>query len=264
MKILKIQTLRGPNYWSIRRHKLIVMRLDLEELADKPSNKISGFYEGLVKVLPSLDDHFCSPGVRGGFLSRVREGTMMGHIIEHVALELQEMTGMRVGFGRTRETATPGIYQVVFEYVDEQAGRYAARAAVRLCQSIVDTGTYPQSELDQDLKDLEELARDGALGPSTEAIVKEAEARGIPWMPLSARAMTAAAKGRRRPAETGAIAAEGPGADALPQRAGMAGRPHRRLHPFGHVLPYARRGGRPCLCHRARRRCRRTDRRGRL
>ncbi|HAG85111.1 MAG TPA: cyanophycin synthetase [Cyanobacteria bacterium UBA12227] len=189
MKILKIQTLRGPNYWSIRRHKLIVMRLDLEELADKPSNKISGFYEGLVKVLPSLDDHFCSPGVRGGFLSRVREGTMMGHIIEHVALELQEMTGMRVGFGRTRETATPGIYQVVFEYVDEQAGRYAARAAVRLCQSIVDTGTYPQSELDQDLKDLQELARDGALGPSTEAIVKEAEARGIPWMPLSARAM---------------------------------------------------------------------------
>ncbi|MEQ8961685.1 MAG: cyanophycin synthetase, partial [Coleofasciculus sp. C2-GNP5-27] len=189
MRILKIQTLRGPNYWSIRRHKLIVMRLDLEELIDKPSNVLPGFYEGLVKALPSLEDHFCSPGVRGGFLSRVREGTMMGHIIEHVALELQELAGMRVGFGRTRETGTAGIYQVVFEYIDEQAGRYAARAAVRLCQSIVDTGTYPQRELDQDIKDLTELARDAALGPSTEALVKEADARGIPWLPLSARAM---------------------------------------------------------------------------
>jgi cyanophycin synthetase len=114
---------------------------------------------------------------------------MMGHIIEHVALELQELVGMRVGFGRTRETATPGVYQVVFDYVDEQAGRYAARAAVRLCQSIVETGTYPQSELDQDLKDLEDLARDSALGPSTEALVKEAESRDIPWLQLGARAM---------------------------------------------------------------------------
>ena len=189
MRILKIQTLRGPNYWSIRRHKLIVMRLDLEELIDKPSNVLLGFYDGLVETLPSLEEHFCSPGVRGGFLSRVKEGTMMGHIIEHVALELQELVGMRVGFGRTRETGTAGIYQVVFEYIDEQAGRYAARAAVRLCQSIIDTGTYPQRELDQDLKDLSELARDAALGPSTEALVKEADARGIPWLPLSARAM---------------------------------------------------------------------------
>ncbi|HEY9600993.1 MAG TPA: cyanophycin synthetase, partial [Allocoleopsis sp.] len=189
MRILKIQTLRGPNYWSIRRHKLVVMRLDLEELADKLSHEIPGFYEGLVAVLPSLEEHFCSPGVRGGFLSRVTRGTMMGHIIEHVALELQQLAGMSVGFGRTRETATPGIYQVVIEYIDEQAGRYAARAAVRLCQSIVETGTYSQGELDQDLKDLQNLARDSALGPSTESLVKEAESRDIPWMPLSARAM---------------------------------------------------------------------------
>ncbi|HEY9725139.1 MAG TPA: cyanophycin synthetase, partial [Chroococcales cyanobacterium] len=189
MRILKIQTLRGPNYWSIRRHKLVVMRLDLEELAEKPSHEIPGFYEGLVTALPSLEEHFCSPGVRGGFLSRVARGTMMGHIIEHVALELQQLAGMTVGFGRTRETATPGVYQVVIEYIDEQAGRYAARAAVRLCQSIVETGTYSQSELEQDLKDLQNLARDSALGPSTESLVKEAESRDIPWMPLSARAM---------------------------------------------------------------------------
>jgi len=189
MKILKVQTLRGPNYWSIRRQKLIVMRLDLEDLADKPSNLIPGFYEGLLRTLPSLVEHFCSPGCRGGFLSRVREGTMMGHIIEHVALELQELAGMPVGFGRTRETATPGIYQVVLEYLDEQAGRYAARAAVRLCQSIVETGDYPAAELEQDLNDLKSLWADASLGPSTESLVKEAEARGIPWFQLNARSM---------------------------------------------------------------------------
>jgi cyanophycin synthetase len=190
MKILKIQTLRGPNYWSIRRHKLVLMRLDLEQLAETPSNQISGFYEGLVELLPSLVEHFCSPGCRGGFLSRVQEGTMMGHIVEHVALELQELAGMKVGFGRTRETAEPGIYQVVIAYQNERAGRYAARAAVRICQSIVDTGSYSQAELEHDLKDLRELAADAALGPSTEALVKEAEARQIPWMELGARSMT--------------------------------------------------------------------------
>ena len=189
MKILKILTLRGPNYWSIRRPNLIVMRLDLEDLADKPSNVIPGFYEGLVEALPSLVEHFCSPGCRGGFLSRVQEGTMMGHIVEHVALELQELAGMPTGFGRTRETSTLGTYQVVFEYQDEEAGRYAARAAVRLCQSIVATGSYAATELEQDLKDLQSLKADSSLGPSTETLVKEAEARGIPWFQLGARAM---------------------------------------------------------------------------
>ncbi|GAX36074.1 cyanophycin synthetase [Nodularia sp. NIES-3585] len=187
MRILKIQTLRGPNYWSIRRHKLIVMRLDLENLAEMPSNEIPGFYEGLVEALPSLEGHYCSPGCRGGFLMRVKEGTMMGHIVEHVALELQELAGMHVGFGRTRETATPGIFQVVIEYLNEEAGRYAGRAAVRLCQSIVDRGRYPKAELDQDILDLKDLWRESSLGPSTEAIVKEAEKRGIPWIQLSAR-----------------------------------------------------------------------------
>ncbi len=187
MRILKIQTLRGPNYWSIRRHKLIVMRLDLETLAEMPSNEIPGFYEGLVEALPSLEGHYCSPGCRGGFLMRVKEGTMMGHIVEHVALELQELAGMHVGFGRTRETATPGIFQVVMEYLNEEAGRYAGRAAVRLCQSIVDRGRYPKAELEQDILDLKDLYRESSLGPSTEAIVKEAEKRGIPWTQLSAR-----------------------------------------------------------------------------
>lgn len=191
MKILKTQTLRGPNYWSIRYKKLIVMQLDLEELADTPSNQIPGFYDELVELLPSLVEHQCSPGCRGGFLMRVEEGTMMGHIIEHIALELQTLAGMPVGFGRTRSVGDDehGVYQVVFEYLDEQAGRYAGRAATRLCQSIVDTGRYSREELEQDLTDLRELWAEAALGPSTDNIVGEAERRNIPWMQLRSRAM---------------------------------------------------------------------------
>ena len=198
MRILKTQTLRGPNYWSIRRSKLIVMQLALEELTEKTSNEIPGFYEGVVKVLPSLIEHHCSRGHRGGFLERIKEGTLMGHIIEHIALELQELAGMPVGFGRTRETSTPGTFDVVFEYVEEQAGRYAGRAAVRLCKSIVETGTYPAEELKQDIEDLKELHLNTALGPSTETIIKEAEARKIPWMWLSARAMLQLGYGARQ------------------------------------------------------------------
>lgn len=189
MRILKTLTLRGPNYWSIRRQKLIVMRLDLEEIAETPSNELDGFYEALSDIMPSLVEHYCSPGCRGGFFTRVREGTLMGHIVEHVALELQELAGMPVGFGRTRMTGEPGVYNVVYEYVYEQAGRYAGRAAVRLCQSILDNGQYSKEELEQDIADLKDLCASSALGPSTETIVKEAEARGIPWSLLSARAM---------------------------------------------------------------------------
>jgi len=189
MRVLKTQTLRGPNYWSIRRNKIILMLLDLEELTEIPSSEIPGFYEGLVGILPSLVEHYCSRGHRGGFLERLKEGTLMGHIIEHVALELQELAGMPVGFGRTRETSTPGVFNVAFEYVEEQAGRYAGRAAVRLCKSVVETGTYSAEELEQDLVDIKDLCANTALGPSTETIIKEAEARKIPWMWLSARAM---------------------------------------------------------------------------
>ena len=189
MRILKTLTLRGPNYWSIRHQKLIVLRLDLEKLAETPSNEIPDFYQGLADSLPTLVEHHCSPGCRGGFLSRVREGTYMGHIVEHVALELQTLAGMPVGFGRTRETSIAGIYHVVFQYLDEQAGRYAGRAAVRLCSSIVETGRYPLEELEKDIDDLRKLWAEAALGPSTETIVREAESRGIPWFPLRTRAM---------------------------------------------------------------------------
>ncbi|HRN98815.1 MAG TPA: cyanophycin synthetase, partial [Flavobacterium sp.] len=110
MKILKIQVLKGPNIWSIRRKKLIQMRLDLEELEQSPTNKIPGFRERIEEMIPSLYEHRCSEGVPGGFFHRIERGTWMGHVIEHIALEIQTLAGMDTGFGRTRETRDPGVY----------------------------------------------------------------------------------------------------------------------------------------------------------
>src|SRR3954468_22406067 len=137
MKILKIQALRGPNIWSVQRKKLIQMRLDLEDLEEKPTNKIPGFRERIEKLLPTLYDHRCSEGKPGGFFYRIDRGTWMGHVIEHIALEIQTLAGMETGFGRTRETKTSGVYNVVFSYVEENVGMYAAEASVRIAEALV-------------------------------------------------------------------------------------------------------------------------------
>ena len=187
MKILKTQTLRGPNYWSIRYPKLIVIRLDLES-SPPTSERVPALHQGLAQLLPGLAEHGLSEQT-AGFLRQVEAGVNLAQVVQHIALELQTLAGMPVSFGRTRETAEPGIYQVVFEYVDEQAGRYTARAAVRLCQSLVEAGSYSRSELEQDLKDLQDFGAQASLGPSTENIVREAEVRGVPWLALSARSI---------------------------------------------------------------------------
>ncbi|MBE9077742.1 cyanophycin synthetase [Romeria aff. gracilis LEGE 07310] len=187
MRILKTLTLRGPNYWSVRHPQLIVIRLDLEVFADQRSDQIDGLAEGLAEILPSLKTP--GPSYRRRFLERVEEGISLAEVVEHVALELQTLADMPVSFGRTKETKTAGIHQVVFEYENEQSGRYAARAAVRLANSLAKTGGYPASELKQDLADLRDLQAEASLGPSTETIIQEVERRGIPWMPLQSRAM---------------------------------------------------------------------------
>ncbi len=122
MKIVDIKVLKGPNYWSIRRGKLIQMRLDLEEMEQRPTNSIDGFSERIESLLPSLYEHRCSEDVQGGFFMRVKDGTWMGHVIEHIALELQTLAGMDCGFGRTRGTGKEGEYFVVFDYMEEEAG----------------------------------------------------------------------------------------------------------------------------------------------
>src|SRR4030095_14464956 len=126
MKILDIRVMRGPNYWSNYRQKLIVMKLDLEELEDFPTNQIDGFAERLEALMPSLYTHRCSEKKPGGFFQRAREGTLMGHVIEHIALELQSLAGMQCGFGRTRSAHARGVYYVLFSYQVESAGIYAA------------------------------------------------------------------------------------------------------------------------------------------
>ena len=186
MKIIEIKVLKGPNYWSIRRPKLIQVKLDLEEMEQKPTNSIPGFRARLEKLFPSMIEHRCSVGERGGFFQRVEEGTWMGHVIEHVALELQTLSGMDTGFGRTRGTGKEGEYFVVFSYMEEDAGVYAAWAAVRIVQSLVDDNPC---NLDEDIQQLREIREDTRLGPSTGCLVDEAVKRGIPYIRLNKQSL---------------------------------------------------------------------------
>lgn len=157
------------------------MRLDLEETEHTPTNKIPGFRERIETLLPSMYTHRCSEGTEGGFFKRVEMGTWMGHVIEHIALEIQTLAGMDVGFGRTRETKTPGTYNVVFNYIEESAGVYAAEEAVKIAESLMNATDYDINACIQTLKEIRERER---LGPSTGSIVEEAASRKIPWIRL--------------------------------------------------------------------------------
>jgi cyanophycin synthetase len=182
MKIIELKALRGPNYWSVRRGKLIQMKLDLEEMEQRPTNKIEGFRENLEKLLPSLYEHRCSELKPGGFFERVDEGTWMGHVMEHIALELQTLAGMDMGFGRTRGTGKEGEYYVVFDYMEEAVGIFAAKAAFRICEALIEGKFY---DLEADVQTMRELREETRLGPSTGAIVEEAAKRGIPFIRLN-------------------------------------------------------------------------------
>ena len=182
MKIININAMKGPNYWSVRRHKLIVMVLDLEDMEEKPSDKIPGFRERLEAMFPTMYEHRCSEGEAGGFFKRVEDGTWMGHIIEHIALEVQTLAGMDVGFGRTRGYGEEGVYNVVFAYMEENVGRFAAEISVQICETLIEGTEY---DLEPDIQEMRELRESSRLGPSTGSIVEEAEARGIPWIRLN-------------------------------------------------------------------------------
>jgi cyanophycin synthetase len=181
MKILEVKVMAGPNYWSIRRHNLIVMLLDLEEMENRPTDTIEGFYERLERLLPSLYEHRCAEGVPGGFFNRVKAGTWMGHVVEHIALEIQTLAGMDTGFGRTVETDQRGVYQVVFSYGTARAGKYAAKAAVQIAYALIKGEEY---DLSADIKKLREIWEEDHFGPSTYSIIKEAIDRKIPFIRL--------------------------------------------------------------------------------
>lgn len=195
MKIENIQVLRGPNIWSTSRKKLVQMRLDLEEMEHLPTNKIPGFYERMKALIPSLYEHRCSPGVEGGFFQRVEAGTWMGHVIEHIALEIQTLAGMDTGFGRTRETKSPGVYNVVFNYIEEKVGIFAAESSVRIAEALIKGEDY---NLEKDIQQMREIREATRLGPSTGSIVEEAIARDIPWIRLNKQSLVQLGYGKNQ------------------------------------------------------------------
>ena len=187
MNILEIRTLRGPNYWSGYWKKLIVMRLDIGEYEQKPSDKLPHLLGRVVELMPTLEKHGCSYGEEGGFLRRIKEGTWAGHIIEHIALELQTLAGMDTGYGRTRETGEKGIYSVVFSYHEEEVGRFAARAAVDIFLGLAEDKPVEEIRLQlaEDVRRMREIREEVRFGPSTGALVEEADNRGIPHIRLN-------------------------------------------------------------------------------
>ncbi|MBJ6118405.1 cyanophycin synthetase [Pontibacter sp. BT310] len=181
MKIVDLRVMRGPNYWSVKHPKIIVLKLDLEEQSDVLTNQLPEFYNRLRKMFPGMQSHRSSEGVEGGFFKTVEEGTTLGHVVQHVALELQTMAGMDSGFGRCYPTRNPHEVYVIFSYQEERAGEYAAYAAVRITEALIKKAKY---KLWDDLERLHEIREDEYFGPSTYAIVSEAVSRGIPYIRL--------------------------------------------------------------------------------
>ena len=195
MKIIEIKILRGPNYWSNFRNKLIAMKLDLEELEERPTNSIDGFSERIEKLIPTMFQHRCSRGNEGGFFERVKEGTWMGHVIEHIALEIQTLAGMECGFGRTRGTGKEGVYNVVFSYKEENVGIYAANAAVKIAEALIEGVEY---DLNNDIKTMREMREKSRFGPSTGSIVDEAVSRNIPFIRLNNQSLVQLGYGKNQ------------------------------------------------------------------
>jgi cyanophycin synthetase len=185
IRILETLVLKGPNYWSYRPS--VWMRIDLGPFRERPTSQIDGFCERLVELLPSLEEHHCSEGRPGGLLSRVREGTWLGHVAEHVAIEVQNLIGIPVSFGRTRETRSPGVYNLVYEMEEERVGIRAGKLALDVVEWCA--GEDLAVDLAERLDDLKRLRDKWALGPSTKSIVDAAAARGIPHLRLNERSL---------------------------------------------------------------------------
>jgi cyanophycin synthetase len=193
MRIERIRTLTGPNVYTYR--PALLMRLDLEDLAERESRELAGFDERLLELLPGLHEHTCSKGRRGGFVERLREGTYFGHVVEHVALELTNPAGAPVSHGKTRHAGTPGVYNVVVEYKAEKATEYLLRVAVELVEALVNGEAYP---LGEKLREARRLVARHELGPSTRAIVEAAGRRNIPAFRVGPDSLVQLGYGRHR------------------------------------------------------------------
>ncbi|MBV8667386.1 MAG: cyanophycin synthetase [Burkholderiaceae bacterium] len=180
IEFLRITHLRGPNIWTYR--PVIEVWLDIGELEDYPSNTIPGFYERLTAWLPGLAVHRCGVGELGGFLQRLREGVWAGHVLEHIALELQNVAGMQTGFGQTRSTSARGIYKMAFRTRQEEVGQAALFAARELIMAAINNTPYDVAAGIEKLRDMVDAL---CLGPSTAHIVSAATERGIPFIRLT-------------------------------------------------------------------------------
>jgi cyanophycin synthetase len=183
LRILETRVLRGPNYWA--REPVVRMLVDLGVLEDHPSDRIPGFNDALIALLPSLEEHACSLGRRGGFITRLRDGTWAGHVAEHIALELQILAGTDVRHGKTRSAGPVGQYNCIYEYREEQVGLEAGRMAVRLVNHLVapnDPGVA--FDFPSEIERLIRIAERQAFGPSTRALIDEAVSRDIPFIRL--------------------------------------------------------------------------------
>ena len=192
LKILESQVLRGPNFWSYE--PAIRLLVDLGSLEHWPSNTLPTFTDALVDLLPGLHDHGCSLHRPGGFIERLRDGTWMGHVAEHVALELQREAGGSTTRGKTRRAGTPGTYNVVYGYSEEQVGLAAGKLAVRLLNHLVQAN--PTFDFVGELESLVLLADRAAFGPSTQAILDEAARRDIPYIRLNEQSFVQLGQGK--------------------------------------------------------------------
>ncbi|SOD17517.1 cyanophycin synthetase [Nitrosomonas ureae] len=187
IKFLEIKHLNGPNIWTY--YPVLEAIVDIGELEDFPSDKIPGFYDRLLQWLPTLIEHRCSYEERGGFLRRVKEGTWPCHILEHVTLELQNLAGMRGGFGRARETSVRGVYKVIVSAWHAEVTKsalYAARELVLAAMNFQQLHTAA-FDVERTIEHLRDLVDSLWLGPSTACIVDAAAARNIPATRLTAK-----------------------------------------------------------------------------
>lgn len=180
ISILRVSHLRGPNIWTYR--PVIESWLDIGALEDSPSDQLPGLFERLTSWLPGLIEHRCGVGERGGFLERLREGTWAGHILEHVVLELQNLAGMRTGFGQTRSTSQTGVYKMAFRTREEKVGRAALAIGRDLLMAAINDTPF---DLNGKLAELRDLVDARCLGPSTASIVDAATDRRIPSIRLT-------------------------------------------------------------------------------
>jgi cyanophycin synthetase len=196
MRLETVRALPGPNVHLDR--PVLHARIELEDLAEVDSHEIPGFNDRLLALIPTLGEHTCGLGYEGGFVERLREGTYFGHITEHVCIELQNLVGVKVHYGKTRIAGATGRYDLIIEYRNEPVAVFLLQAACNLVDALSHENPYTKADVDGVLDEARRLLARTDLGPSTRAIVEAAERRGIPWWRIDDGSLVQLGHGCRR------------------------------------------------------------------